>query len=115
MIRVDVTAAAVVCMEESTVQVGVLQICKTVYCKSPFAPMYSIECMCQNGGTCSGSVCICPPGYTGTLCETPCPSSCPIGYYLNNCSCGRSCVYYKCYKCTCGCRIHNAQELRVLE
>eukprot|EP00731_Ephydatia_muelleri_P019734 Em0012g559a len=45
-------------------------------------------CMCNNGGTCSGSSCTCPPGYTGVLCETSCPTSCPSGYYLNNCSCG---------------------------
>ena len=43
-------------------------------------------CKCQNGGSCSGSVCTCPPGYTGTLCA--CPTSCASGYYVNNCTCG---------------------------
>ena len=50
--------------------------------------MHSV-CQCQNGGVCSGSTCSCPPGYTGTRCETPCPTSCPAGYYINNCNCGK--------------------------
>ena len=44
-------------------------------------------CQCQNGGTCNGSVCACPPGYMGTLCETSCATSCLTGYYLNTCNC----------------------------
>eukprot|EP00731_Ephydatia_muelleri_P010811 Em0005g1397a len=44
-------------------------------------------CLCQNGGTCNGTTCTCPPGYNGTLCETPCPTSCPTGYFFNNCNC----------------------------
>eukprot|EP00731_Ephydatia_muelleri_P030527 Em0022g41a len=58
-------------------------------CPSSFFPDASrtCACQCQNGGTCSGSVCTCPPGYTGSMCENACPTSCPTGYYLTNCSC----------------------------
>ncbi|KAL5459897.1 hypothetical protein EMCRGX_G033285 [Ephydatia muelleri] len=67
------------------------------YCLKPTNPMgpprntdpvnHCSTCQCQNGGTCSGSVCTCPPGYTGSMCENACPTSCPAGYYLTNCSC----------------------------
>eukprot|EP00731_Ephydatia_muelleri_P010849 Em0005g1435a len=66
-------------------------------------------CQCQNGGICSGSTCSCPPGYTGTRCETPCPTSCPAGYYINNCNCvqcRQSCQnggVLRSDTCTCDC------------
>ncbi len=34
---------------------------------------------CQNGGTCSGGVCTCPTGWTGTNCQTPVATS-TIGF-----------------------------------
>ena len=34
-----------------------------------YDPCASVTCL--NGGTCSGGICHCPSGYTGTRCETP--------------------------------------------
>ena len=85
VIPVDATAVEVWCIEGPLVQVSWWHVyyLPTTYMYIPTLT----ACQCQNGGTCSGSVCTCPPGYTGALCN--CPTSCPTGSYLNNCSCGK--------------------------
>ncbi|XP_066295760.1 uncharacterized protein [Branchiostoma lanceolatum] len=41
------------------------------------------ECVCSNGGSCDRwAGCVCPPGWTGTTCQT----SCPAGTYGQGCS-----------------------------
>ncbi len=52
---------------------------------------------CQNGGTCFNNTCCCPPGITGTYCDTP------INYCINNqCQNNALCVsLITSYKCVC--------------
>lgn len=45
------------------------------------------ECSCLNGGTCVGSACICPPGFTGANCETMTTTDCDGVTCLNGGSC----------------------------
>eukprot|EP00058_Branchiostoma_floridae_P003294 XP_002588782.1 hypothetical protein BRAFLDRAFT_89789 [Branchiostoma floridae] len=41
------------------------------------------ECVCSHGGSCDRwAGCVCPPGWTGTTCQT----SCPVGTYGQGCS-----------------------------
>ena len=93
MTPVAVTAVKVVCMEEQTAQVCVffftIDMVYSVHVQH-MTLLFGTACMCRNGGSCNGSACACSPGYTGVLCEAPCPTSCPAGYYQSNCSCGMS-------------------------
>ena len=98
MTAVPVTVVEVVCMEEQTALVCSIEflilawVSNVLLCSCPtLDPLFFVAaCVCMNRGSCNGSVCACTPGYTGALCEAPCPTSCPSGYYQSNCSCGMS-------------------------
>ena len=102
-VRLHVPSAVqlVITLITATVQVNyrMLRSSYTVYLSwLPFI-LRSIPsaCQCQNGGTCSGNTCTCPPGYSGTLCST-CIRPCSTDKSLNTstCSCGKCYWVYSC-------------------